>query len=122
MSYCHSRAEESRAKETEGGRVGANFGCMACGVRITIFSAALLHHTVCSITIYCRERGGGGQEEKSKGSGGRGGGVGGGVLSDAGDEEVDVKRAEENRVSRKDRGWEGKNILYTEAVSTEDMG
>lgn len=40
------------------GGAGANFGCMACGVQITIFSAALhrcRHHSICSITICCRE-------------------------------------------------------------------
>lgn len=105
------------------GGVG-NFGCMACGVRITIFSAALLQpHSLFNYHLLQREREREKkQEEKSKGNRGRGGGGGGEVLSDAGDEEVDVKRAEENRVSRKDRGWEGKNILCTEAVSTEDMG
>lgn len=54
MSCCQSRAEENRVRSRRW--EGANFGCMACGVKITIFSAALFHHPVCSITIYCRER------------------------------------------------------------------
>lgn len=132
LHACHTvTAEQRRAEQRRegGGRGGgANFGCMACGVTITIFSAALLHHTVSSITIYCREterhrereRT---EEEKSKGDGGGGGGGGGKVLSDAGDEEVDVNRVGDNRVSRKtEDGKSKKNILYTEAVSTEDMG
>lgn len=82
MSLCHSRAKK---KEREGGSV--NLGCIACRVRITIFSVALLHPSICSITIYCRERGGG--RSKIVGEG-RGGGRED-VLSDAGDEEVNVK-------------------------------
>lgn len=68
-------AKEARSKskgwreEEEGGRVGANFGCMACGVQITIFSAALRrrHHSICSITICCRETE---REEEEEGDGG----------------------------------------------------
>lgn len=79
MSRCHSGAEEP----SEGER-GANFGCMACGVQITIFSAALRRrrHSVCSITVYCRET-------ESEGEGWRGEtgrAEGEWVLGDAGDE------------------------------------
>lgn len=110
-----SRGEQSKGERAAGGG-GANFGCMACGVTITIFSAALLHHTVSSITIYCREierhrereRT---EEEKSKGDGGGGGGGGGKVLSDAGDEEVDVNRVGDNRVSRKTEDGKSKKTF-----------
>lgn len=62
------------------------------------------------------------EEEKSKGDGGRGGGGGGGgggeVLSDAGDEEVDVKVLERTERVQKQRGrekkQEKKSIPYTE--------
>ena len=97
-------SQQSRGEQSKGERGrGANFGCMACGVRITIFSAALLYHSVCSITIYCREREAHREEReregrgkgKNKGNGRKGGGGGGGaVLSDAGDEKVDVKELE----------------------------
>lgn len=98
MSHCHSRAEESRAKE-KGRRRQANFGCMACGVRITIFSA-VSPPPRCLFNYHLLQRGRGRKtkgegtgtgEEKSKGNGGKGGGGRGEVLSDAGDEEVAVK-------------------------------
>lgn len=72
-SYCMAKEARSKSKgwreEEEGGRVGANFGCMACGVQITIFSAALRrrHHSICSITICCRETE---REEEEEGDGG----------------------------------------------------
>lgn len=77
------------SQQSKGERKGGesvNLGCTACGVRITIFSVAFLHPSICSITIYCREREGG----SSKTAGGRGGDV----LSDAGDEEVNVEELE----------------------------
>lgn len=78
---------------------------MACGVKIRSFSAALLHHMVCSITIYCRDREGQIEREGERGavkgnSGSRGGG-GGEALGDAGDEEVDVKELERRERVRK---------------------
>lgn len=90
-------------------REGENFECMACGVRITIFSAAPPPH--CSITIYCRER----EREGGRGGGGGGngddrrGGGGGELLSDAGDEGSRCERVGENRVQKRrksDRGGE----------------
>lgn len=76
---------------------------MACGVKITISSAALLHHRVCSIIIYCREKRGtqkkqgkersGTEKEKNKGNGGRRGDGGGELLNDAGNKR-DLKELE----------------------------
>lgn len=58
LHACHSvRAEQRRAENKRKGGVKVNFGCMTCGVSITIFSAAVLRYVVCSISIYCRERG-----------------------------------------------------------------
>lgn len=60
MSHCQVRAKKKKWI-TEKKGVEVNFGCMACGVRIAIFSAAVLQHAVCSFTIYCREREGHGE-------------------------------------------------------------
>lgn len=71
MSRYHSRAGHSGAKERQRGE-GANFGCVVHGVKITIFSARLFH-TVCSVTIYCRdgEKAGEGEGMGEENSGGR---------------------------------------------------
>lgn len=62
--------EEKEKKNTETKREVVDLGCAAREGQITIFSAALLQRTVCSIIIYCRER----EREKERG----------GVFSDAG--------------------------------------
>lgn len=73
-------------RERKGGEP-LNLGCIACRVRITIFSVAFFHPSTCSITIYCREREGG-RRKTVKGGGGRD------VLSDARDGDVNVKELE----------------------------
>ncbi len=52
LHACHTvTAEQSREQVRQRERVGANFGCMACGVRITIFSAALLQHSTLFVQL-----------------------------------------------------------------------
>lgn len=70
MSHCHSKASGGEGVRGRG-RGEANFGCTACEVRITIFSAALPPptppHCLFNYHSLQRERGGGGGEQEKRG-------------------------------------------------------